>query len=639
MSQYSQSEIIRILERALPEIRKTGDPHASLLKVARDGNLPPAVLEKTGQLYNTAKTINYLDKVDQVEKRGATFKVLDVPALLEAYEGQSPIQKAASATWLDDVFTEEAFELSDDMNPLKHDQAPVEKAASDPDFTPETTPYLTERRRAAHAQRDLQTLTQVHRDLLAGVQKRAGELLRAFQRMEGVPTMDVLEKEASRITDEPRWVHEACNVLAGRMDAFGGVTRRHIKRASDETRVDPLVDITEDHRALLDMAEQVKLAHVAEAMLEEAKIEADELKKKVENSEAGLEKSADWRSSQLKRNIPTASGNKKNPHTKDRRNKGSKGGGTAVAEEEVAEEEVAEEEPETKSERYEGRDLDEFIKAELDRKEYNEAIDLVDQKRLKARDEREKQEAEEREQDRGDQASMEIAHALTQSELDAEDQAKAEEDERTERTRQQQEQLSDLAQESLTTNIDTVRSLKAEDRAALLAQKQKAQEARAKARESRPNILETVDKWTPSMTKVLQALGETQTQVSQLSSAGRKFYDNIFSPEHVRYQQRVDTAALFARGEAALNTLLLTDPIISEYDEEAMREVFFTLLDRNPNVATDINQLRAVLRQAGQFDGIDLDTIRNLAQLRSEDAKARASEAGLAEPNSLTHEN
>lgn len=637
MSQYSQSEIIRILERTLPEIRKTGDPHGSLLKVAREQNLPPAVLEKTGQLYNTAKTINYLDKVDTVEKRGATFKVLDVPALLEAYEDFRSTQKKASASWMDDVFTSEEIDLSDDMNPLLEDKAPQEKAAGEAEpAAPATTPYLTERRRVARASRDLDTLTQVQRNMNLEVQKRAGVLLRAFQRMDGVPKMDVLEKEAARLTDEPRWVHEACDVLAGRMEAFGGVTRRHVKRASEDTPVDPLIDITDDHRALLDMAEYVKLAHVATAMLEEAGLEVAELKKKVENSEEGLEKSAgkDWRHGEGKGNPKShdrrrfqkgLSGNKPkgvNP-PEDGPPEEAQGGGTAVAEEEVAEEEP---EIKPKPERYEGKVLDEFIKTELDRQEYDKAIALIEQKRLAEKKEQERQEAEEREQARGDRASAELDLALAQGEIDAEDQTKTEEEETARLLREQEAQFSQVAQDALISDIDVRNTLSSRDQAARQAQQAKIEAARAEAKKSRPTFTETIDKWTPSMNKVLQSLGETQTQLSQLSASGRKFYDNIFAPEHIRYQQRVDTAALYARGEAALNTLLLTDPIISEYDEEVMREVFFTLLDRNPQVATDINQLRAVLRQAGQFDGIDLDTIRSLAQLRSEDAKTRANE-------------
>jgi hypothetical protein len=93
------------------------------------------------------------------------------------------------------------------------------------------------------------------------------------------------------------------------------------------------------------------------------------------------------------------------------------------------------------------------------------------------------------------------------------------------------------------------------------------------------------------------------------------FTSRITLPAHQRAQTRVDTAAQFARAEAALNTLLLVDPIISEYDEDEMRDIFFTVLDRNPRVASDINLLRSVLRQAGQFEGVDLETAKQLQQL------------------------
>ena len=57
------------------------------LKFANEKNLAPALLEKLGQVYNTAKTVNYLDK--SAAKRGSSFEILDVSDMLETYSKEA----------------------------------------------------------------------------------------------------------------------------------------------------------------------------------------------------------------------------------------------------------------------------------------------------------------------------------------------------------------------------------------------------------------------------------------------------------------------------------------------------------------------------------------------------------------------
>lgn len=65
-----------------PEIKKSGDAHGELLKFARTKNLSPALTEALGQLYNTAKTLSFMDKN---ANRGGSFPLVDVPKLVEDY--------------------------------------------------------------------------------------------------------------------------------------------------------------------------------------------------------------------------------------------------------------------------------------------------------------------------------------------------------------------------------------------------------------------------------------------------------------------------------------------------------------------------------------------------------------------------
>jgi len=75
-------EAIDALEALIPEIRKTKDPEYTLLKHAGSENLAFAQLEKLGQLFNTAKTLTFMDKRTD---RGGDFELLDVPGMMQKY--------------------------------------------------------------------------------------------------------------------------------------------------------------------------------------------------------------------------------------------------------------------------------------------------------------------------------------------------------------------------------------------------------------------------------------------------------------------------------------------------------------------------------------------------------------------------
>ena len=85
-------QIASWFEELIPEIKETGDPRGTLLKFANEKNLAPALLERLGFIYNTAKTVNYLDK-SASSKRGYNFKILDVPSLIEEYTSKQAAKK------------------------------------------------------------------------------------------------------------------------------------------------------------------------------------------------------------------------------------------------------------------------------------------------------------------------------------------------------------------------------------------------------------------------------------------------------------------------------------------------------------------------------------------------------------------
>jgi len=82
-----------MMDDLLPQIRQNHHPESTLLKFAHEKNLSSSLLEGLGQLYNTAKTLSFLEKS---ANRGATFPILDVPAMVDKFM-EVPVTKKASA--------------------------------------------------------------------------------------------------------------------------------------------------------------------------------------------------------------------------------------------------------------------------------------------------------------------------------------------------------------------------------------------------------------------------------------------------------------------------------------------------------------------------------------------------------------
>lgn len=76
-----------MMESVLPAIVKSGDPEGELLKCASEHNLPIAQVEKLGQVFNTYKTLTGLS----VQKnRGDSHSIVDVPSMVEKYASFNP---------------------------------------------------------------------------------------------------------------------------------------------------------------------------------------------------------------------------------------------------------------------------------------------------------------------------------------------------------------------------------------------------------------------------------------------------------------------------------------------------------------------------------------------------------------------
>ena len=117
--------IIEQLSFLAPQLKAAEAPESVLVKYASDRNLSPAQLERIGQVYNIAKTLNFMDKS---ANRGDSFRVLDTQKMMADFTAHkpapqkeaanntdwnswfdAPLSKAASATnpndinsWIDD---------------------------------------------------------------------------------------------------------------------------------------------------------------------------------------------------------------------------------------------------------------------------------------------------------------------------------------------------------------------------------------------------------------------------------------------------------------------------------------------------------------------------------------------------------
>lgn len=91
-----QQLITWLIEDIAPDIRQSKDAEGTILKFARQHNLAPALVQGLGQLYNTAKTLAFLEKAGS-KGRGDSFPILDVDQLVQKFLELDPVKSAGVA--------------------------------------------------------------------------------------------------------------------------------------------------------------------------------------------------------------------------------------------------------------------------------------------------------------------------------------------------------------------------------------------------------------------------------------------------------------------------------------------------------------------------------------------------------------
>jgi hypothetical protein len=90
-----------LIEDIAPAVRRNHDPEGTILKFAKSQNLEPALVQSLGQLFNTAKTLAYVEKSAH---KGDSFPIIDVDKLVADYLEVRPKEARARGTVAFDQF-------------------------------------------------------------------------------------------------------------------------------------------------------------------------------------------------------------------------------------------------------------------------------------------------------------------------------------------------------------------------------------------------------------------------------------------------------------------------------------------------------------------------------------------------------
>lgn len=124
-------------------------------------------------------------------------------------------------------------------------------------------------------------------------------------------------------------------------------------------------------------------------------------------------------------------------------------------------------------------------------------------------------------------------------------------------------------------------------------------------------------------------LAAAADSVSTAANMANTALTNITGKDRVNTaQRRTDMSTSDIVRTIMVRRMLATDPILREADPRAVLEVYNAIAKLHPDVANDPQRLRLVLREAASYDGLTLDSQKQLADTRKseEDASAKARE-------------
>ena len=128
----------------------------------------------------------------------------------------------------------------------------------------------------------------------------------------------------------------------------------------------------------------------------------------------------------------------------------------------------------------------------------------------------------------------------------------------------------------------------------------------AAAREKAPDVDYHIDE---TVSKILGLLGRP-TAIAQ-----KGVVNWLTQPREREAQRKVDLGARNVLHGHVLQSLMLTDPVISKADPEQVAEIYETIRRGSEDVASDKNLLRFQLREALQYGGVPPDGYKQLQEI------------------------
>lgn len=135
-----------------------------------------------------------------------------------------------------------------------------------------------------------------------------------------------------------------------------------------------------------------------------------------------------------------------------------------------------------------------------------------------------------------------------------------------------------------------------------------------------------------NVSKVLKAIGApiraTGDIISQTENVAKNQIDRVTGKERFNNDQlRSDIDVEDIRRAIGIRRMIGTDPVLRESDPREVLEIYNAIARTNPEIVTNMPALRLLLREAVSYEGLTLDSQKQLTDIRQNSTKAEAQEA------------
>lgn len=125
-----------------------------------------------------------------------------------------------------------------------------------------------------------------------------------------------------------------------------------------------------------------------------------------------------------------------------------------------------------------------------------------------------------------------------------------------------------------------------------------------------------------------------QNLLSNAAASAQNHIHNLTSNPGINNAQAgVDRSVEDVRRSLLLRRTIHTDPVLSEANPHKVAKYYNELADAYPDLASNPSSLKLLLREAVAYDGLPLDTIKNLTSTRLDSARAHKEEMDLRNAN------